>query len=102
MRLTAIVLSVIACVVALPLVALMFFIFGSTLTSEVSGFELVSVAFLALAGFHLLFTGTAVAFATRQQPGFQIAAIVMATLSLFVTAGAFVIGPALLFGMSGA
>lgn len=102
MRVAAIVLSALACVIALPLVALMFWIFGGVLLADVSGAELWSLGFLAIAGVHALNSAVSLAFATRAKTGFHVAALVMATLSLLFSASAFVIGPALLFGLSGA
>lgn len=100
MRIAAIVVASIALLLALPLAGIVFFIFGSTLFD--SGLLGMSIAFLVLAFAHIAFTITALVLATREKTGFSIASLVMSGVSMLVTLGSFLIGPALLFGLSGA
>jgi hypothetical protein len=100
MRIAAIVVASIALMLALPLVGIVFFVFGSTLFD--SGLMGMSLTFLVLAACHLAFTAGALLLGTREKLGFSIASLLMSGVSILATLCSFLIGPALLFGLSGA
>lgn len=98
MRIVAIVVASLAMIGALPLVAILGWIGVESIGHDAP----LALVFLMIAMVHLLFTATALVLGTREHVGFSIASLVMAAISGVFTLTCFVVGPAILFGLSGA